>query len=174
MEDMMKERALHFRCIAAVFSLLFPAHAVAQQTAEAGRSPSLYVLSADAGTIESKGDDYILKVDKDYIEHVIEIGEKPFSLKNYVSAARIVATWQEGREDFGDTTVNGTILSFAGTIPSINIKSITKTTDEMQFVFSLDGAKSLDLSKFGEIEEVIVNYCCHLERGGGGWLWRTK
>lgn len=174
MEDMMKVRAFHLRYIAAAFFLLFPANAVAQQAAEAGRPPFLYVLVADAGKIESNGDDYILKLNKDYIDHVMEISEKPFALKNYISADRIVATWKEGAGNFGGTTMKGTILSRAGAIRGINIKSITKTANEMQYVFSLDGDKSLDLGKYGILEEVTtVNYCCHPEGGGGEWLWGT-
>jgi hypothetical protein len=68
--------------------------------------------------------------------------------------------------------MKGTLLSNAGTIPGINIKTITKTDDEMQYVFSLDGGGSLERSKFGELEELTtVNYCCHPEGGGGEWLW---
>jgi len=174
MEVMMKERAFHSGYIAAVFLLLFPANAVAEQAAEADRPPFLYVLVADAGKIESNGDDYILKLNKDYINHVMEISEKPFALKNYISADRILATWKEGAGDFGGATMKGTILSLAGAIHDINIKSITKTANEMQYVFSLDGDGSLDLSKYGVLEEITaVNYCCHAEEGGGEWLWGT-
>ena len=154
--------------LAAAFFLLIPASAVA----EAGTPPFLYVVVVDAGTIESKGDDYVLKLDKDYIDHILEISEKPFALKNHVSADRVVAHWQKGARDFGGAAMKGTILAQAGAIRDIVIKSITKTDDDMQYVFSLGGNASLDLSKFGELVEVtIVNHCCHPEGGGGEWLW---
>ena len=154
--------------LAAAFFLLIPASAVA----EAGTPPFLYVVVVDAGTIESKGDDYVLKLDKDYIDHILEISEKPFALKNHVSADRVVAHWQKGARDFGGATMKGTILAQAGAIRGIVIKSITKTDDDMQYVFSLGGNASLDLSKFGEpVEVTIVHHCCHPEGGGGEWLW---
>jgi hypothetical protein len=68
--------------------------------------------------------------------------------------------------------MKGTLLSNARTITSINIKSITKTDAEMQYLFSLDGGRSRERSKCGELEELTtVNYCCHPEGGGGEWLW---
>ena len=145
--------------LATAFFLLIPASAVA----EAGTPPFLYVVVADAVTIESKGDDYVLKLNKDYINHILEISEKPFALKNQVSADRVVANWQKGARDFGGATMKGHILAQEGAIRDIVIKSITKTDG---------GNASLDLSKFGELVEVtIVNHCCHPEGGGGEWLW---
>jgi len=161
--------------IAAALLLLSSASALAQSTAEAGTPPFLYVVVAEEGKIKKKGDDYVLKLDKDDIEHVLEISEKPFKLKNYISADELVRTWQEGAGDFGGATMKATILSEDGAIPAVNLKSITKTSDKMEFVFILDGNASVDLDKFRKLDEVtVVNYCCHPEGGGGEWLWGGK
>jgi len=169
----MRDRTSSFiRYIAAAYFLLFPQSGIAEQMAETDTPPFLYVVVVDAGKIERHGEDYILKLNKDYIDHVLEISEKPFELRRYISADRIVATWQKGAGDFGGATMQGTILSQAGVIPGINIKSITKTDDEMHYVFSLNSDEHLDLSKFGELVEVTtINHCCHPEGSPDEWLW---
>jgi len=171
----MNAKALYFIShITAALLLLSPASAVAQQAADANTPPFLYVVVADEGKIKKKGDDYVLKLDKDDIEHVLEFSEKSFKLKNAISSDRIVRTWQEGARDFGDATMKATILSEVGAIPGINIRSITKTAKKKEFVFSLDGKTLVDLDKFRKLDEVtVVNYCCHPD-GGGEWLWGGK
>lgn len=160
--------------IAAALLLMSAVSALAQPAAETGTPSFLYVVVAEEGKIKKKGDDYVLKLDKDDIEHVLEISEKPFKLKNYISADKLVRTWQEGAGDFGGATMKATILSEDGAIREVSLKSITKTAKKMKFVFNLDGNASVDLDKFRKIDEVtVVNYCCHPE-GGGEWLWGGK
>ncbi len=172
----MKEKMFDFAShIAAALLLLSPASALAQQMEDTGTRPFLYVLIADEGEIEGKGDNYVLRLENDDIEHVLEISEKPFKLKNYISADDIVRTWQEGSGDFGGKTMKGTILSEHGAIPGMNIKSITKTADRMEYDFFLDGNAPVDLDKFRELDEVtVVKYCCHHEGGSGEWLLEGK
>ncbi|MCP4328897.1 MAG: hypothetical protein GY791_10730 [Alphaproteobacteria bacterium] len=158
--------------VGALLLLAFPLCA----TAENGTPPFLYVVVADEGEIRKHGEDYVISLEKDDIDHVLEIGESPFKLENYISADRIESTWKEGAGNFGPgVTMKGTILSEDGAIPGINIRSISKTADEMVLVFFLDNNAPIDSRLLGEIEDVtIVNYCCHPTGGSGEWLWGER
>ena len=153
----------------AVFALLLPSWSMAAD----GTPPFIYVVVAEEAEVEKQGDDYAISVESDDIDHALEIGEKPFKLVNFISADRIVPTWKQGAGNFGaGVTMKGTILSEDGAIPGINIKSISKTADEMIFVFALDSGVSIDAGLLGELDDVtIVNYCCHPDGGDGQWLW---
>ena len=161
--------------LATAFLILFTASASAQQQADTGTAPFLYVVVADDARITKKGDNYVLEIDNDEIEHVLEISENPFELKNYISANDIVRNWKQGAGDFGGATMKATILSEDGAIPVINITSIVKTANKMEYVFFLDGNAPVNLTKSHKLDEVtVVNYCCHPEGGSGEWLWGGK
>lgn len=161
--------------LAAAFLILFTASASAQQQADTGTAPFLYVVVADDARITKKGDNYVLEIDNEEIEHVLEISENPFELKNYISANDIVRNWKQGAGDFGGATMKAIILSEDGAIPDINITSIVKTANKMEYVFFLDGNAPVNLTKFRKLDEAtFVNYCCHPEDGSGEWLWGGK
>jgi len=153
----------------ALFTLLLPSWTMAANETP----PFIYVVVAEEAEIEKHGDYYEISIEKDDIGHVLEISEMPFRLENYISSDRIVPTWKEGAGDFGaGVTMKGTILTDDGAIPDINIRSISKTANEMTFVFSLEQGASIEAGLLSEIDDVtIVNYCCHPEGGSGQWLW---
>ena len=71
--------------------------------------------------------------------------------------------------------MKATTLSEDGAIPDINIASVVKTADKIEYVFFLDGNEPVNLTKFRKLDEVtIVNYCCHPDGGSGEWLWGDK
>lgn len=170
---MKKGPFLVFSQVIAVLAFLAPTSALGQQQANTGTPPFLYVVVADDAKIENQGGDYVLRLERGEIDHVLEIGEKPFELKNFISSDKIVATWKANASNFGPgVTMKGTVLSDDGAVPGINIKSISKTAREMRFVFSLDNNAQLDLRRFGKLDDVtIVNYCCRPGGGSGDWLW---
>lgn len=136
--------------------------------------PFLYVLSAKKVKIEAaEGGDHLLVIKKAHIEHVLEISEAPFKMANSISGDKIVNTWKTGAGDFGtDITMKGSVLGADHSIAGINIKSISKTEEDMRFVFFQDDMAALDLKQVGVLKQVvIVNYCCQPEGGSGQWLW---
>ncbi len=142
--------------------------------AQAATPPFLYVLVAkQAKVIKGDGGDYNLVISKGDIDHVIEISEKPFKMANFISKAKIVETWKTGAGDFGKgITMKGSFLGANKTLTGVNIKSISKTADDMRFVFFRDGNAPVNLDDFGTLQSVTtVNYCCHPEGGSGEWLW---
>ena len=142
--------------------------------AQATTPPFLYVLVAkQAKVIKGDGGDYTLVIAKGDIDHVIEISEKPFKMGNFIYSDKIVKTWKTGAGDFGaGITMRGTFMGAGKALKGVNIKSISKTADDMRYVFSQAGNAPVNLDEFGTLQSVTtVNYCCHPEGGGGEWLW---
>ena len=136
--------------------------------------PFIYVVVASEGEISETGSGhYVLSLEKDDIDHVMEISESPFRLANYISADKIIRTWKTGAGNFGEgITMEGTVLSENHTLPGIRISTIAKNETHMTFGFTLANGGKLDLDELDEIENVtVVNYCCHPGYGSGEWLW---
>jgi len=161
--------------IALYLALPLSASATAESAgAQATTPPFLYVLVAkQAKVIKGDGGDYALVIAKGDIDHVIEISEKPFKMANFISSAKIVKTWKTGAGDFGKgITMKGSIMGANKTLTGVNIKSISKTAEDMRYVFFRDGNAPVNLDDLGTLQSVTtVNYCCHPEGGSAEWLW---
>lgn len=165
---MTHRRFTRLAIVVAAFTLLLPATASAADATQ----PYIYVVIAEEAEIESNNGNFVLTIEQDDIDHVLEISKDPFKLTRFISDRDIVRGWKPGGSDFSaGGPMKGTITSEDGALAEINIVSVARTADEMSYVFGLDAGTTLPATMLGEVDDVaIVSYCC----GTGGdaeWIW---
>ncbi len=144
----------------------------ATTTAVAQEPPGfMHVVVADDGEIRQSGQAYELVIEEDEIYHVLEFGQAPFGLANFVSADQLRRSWQQSSEQFNTgSDLYGTILSKQGSIENIQITGIAKTRRDLVLTFTTADNAPLDRRFLSDdIDDVTVVYqCCT----GASPLWQ--